>query len=290
MTTSPLGQQRDLTALFDLERVDRQTWLGRSDTLDLPQVFGGQLVGQSIVAAGRSVGAGMRVHSSHTAFLRPGATGEPIRYAVEALHAGRQRATCEVSAWQFDRLLCRTLVSASTDVDGVAHARPAPAARLADAVPLPVLAEEDCGLGVWWDQLDAIEVRITPSEPAGSAPHSAGSPTLVWMRTTEPLPDDPLVHRAAVAHASELMLMSTAADVHGVPIGHERTLAELWWGISLDHAMWFHDRVRADEWLLFEQVTPMAHAGRTLIQAATFDAAGSPVCQLAQEALLRRQR
>jgi acyl-CoA thioesterase-2 len=287
---TPARQQPDLTSTFDLERLDERTWLGSSDDLDLPQMFGGQLIGQSIIAGGRSVGDELRVHSSHTTFLRPGTVGQPIRYAVEELVSGRRRAACEVSAWQDERLLCRTIVSASLDADGVAHARPAPTPRVADAVPLAVLAEADGGLGVWWHQFDSLEVRVSPTAEDPEQPDSTVAPTLVWMRAAERLPEDPLVHRAAIAFASDLMLIATAAAVHGVPVGHERTMSQLWWGISLDHSMWFHDRVRADEWVVFEQVTPMAHAGRTLIQAAAFDEAGAPVCQVAQEALLRRQR
>ena len=288
--SGPDGASAPLAALLDLERAEQATWLGRSDALDLPQVYGGQLVGQSIVAAGRSLDTGLRVHSSHTVFLRPGATGRPIRYTVEELQGSRQRYTCEVSAWQQDRLLCRTLVSAATDADGMAHARPAPESRPSDATPLARLAEADGGLGVWWHQFETVEVRVAPAAADDAPPPPAGTPSLVWLRVTESLPDDPLVHRASLAYASDLMLISTAAAAHGVPVGHERTLARAWWGISLDHTIWFQDRVRADEWLLFEQVTPMAHAGRALIQAATFDDAGRPVCQVAQEGLLRRQR
>lgn len=282
--------QRDLTSLLDLERLDDATWLGPADPVDLPQLFGGQLVSQSIVAGGRSIGPDMRVHSSHTTFLRAGTAGQPVRYAVEPLSGGRQRSTCDVSAWQDDRLLARTLVSAATDAGDGGHARPAPdGGRVEDAVPLSVVAEDSGGLGPWWSQFDAVEVRIVVDAPE-TGTHSAAAPTLLWMRTTEPLPDDPLVHRAALAYASDLLLMSTAAAVHGVPVGHESALAAQWWGISMDHTMWFHDRVRADEWLLHEQVTPMARAGRALVQSAVSDAAGRPVCQLAQEALLRRQR
>ena len=164
-----LRRQSDLTSTFDLERLDERTWLGSSDDLDLPQMFGGQLIGQSIIAGGRSIGPELRVHSSHTTFLRPGTVGQPIRYAVEELVSGRRRTACEVSAWQDDRLLCRTVVSASVDADGVAHARPAPAARVADAVPLQVLAEADGGLGVWWHQFDCLEVRVSPAAEVGRA-------------------------------------------------------------------------------------------------------------------------
>ena len=284
--------QADLASLFDLEQVDEEVWNGRSDVLDLPQLFGGQLVGQSLVAAGRSAGPRLTVHPGHTSFLRPGASGQPIRYVVTELHSGRSRAVRDVSAWQEDRLLCRTLVSTSADDQaGIEHSRPAPpGAGPEDAVALVELAAEDGGLGPWWHQFDAIEIRIAQGAPEPSPARSAAPPSLVWMRTTQPLPDDPLVHRAAVAYASDLMLMSTAVAAHGVPVGHESTLAREFWGISLDHSVWFVDRVVADEWMLYEQVSPSSHAGRALIQAAVFDRAGRAVGQVAQEGLIRRQR
>ena len=110
------------------------------------------------------------------------------------------------------------------------------------------------------------------------------------MRAVEPLPDDRAVHRAALAYASDLMLMGSAVAVHGVPVGHESTLASTWWGISLDHTLWFQGDVRADDWLLYEHATPMAYSSRALIQAAVFDRARQPVCQVAQEAILRKAR
>lgn len=283
--------QRDLAALFDLQQVDDTAWLGPSDLVPLPQLFGGQLVGQSIVAAARSVGQDKDVHSVHTAFLSAGTIGAPVRYVVEEIVTGRSRATRQVDAWQEDRLVCRSLVSASADRDGIGHARPAPDTDPAeDSVPLGELAEDDGGLGEFWDGFEAIEVRVSRRGGEADAPHSAAPTTNIWMRAVEPLPADPAVHRAAVAYASDLMLMGSAVAVHGVPIGHESTLASTWWGVSLDHTLWFQGEVRGDEWLLYEHATPMAHASRALIHAAVFDRTGRPVCQVAQEAILRPAR
>ena len=262
-------------ALFDLSQVDDRTWLGAPDTIPLPQVYGGQLVGQSVAAASRSVE--MPVHSVHTTFLRGGTVGEPVNYEVSALTRGRSRATSQVDARQGERLLCRSLVSAAASSAGLSHARPAPdVAAPEDAVPLGVLAEADGGLGGFWEGFDALEVRV-----AGTA---------VWMRPTQPLPEDPAVHRAVLAYASDLLLLGSAGDVHGLPLGHERSLAEHWWGVSLDHTLWFATEVRADDWLLFDHTTAMAHPARTLIRAAVTDRAGRPVAEVAQEALIRRAR
>lgn len=107
------------------------------------------------------------------------------------------------------------------------------------------------------------------------------------MRSVDPLSDDVVVHRAALAYASDLMLMSTAVTPHGHVSGHERSLARTWNAVSLDHTMWFRGSPRADEWMLFEHTTPMAQAGRALIEAAVFDQAGTSICHVAQEALVR---
>ena len=276
----------DLVDLFDLAADGPDTWMGRTDGLRLPQLFGGQLVGQSIVAAGRTV-TGATVHSSHTTFLRGGSTGRPVTFAVERLRDGRTISTREVSARQDDRLLCRTIVSFATDRVGLSHARPAPSTPgPMDCPSLEEVAEADGGLGEFWEDFAAIDVRVAP-DVEGTVPHSASPPNGIWMRTSTPLPDDPLLHAAAVAYASDLMLMSTAVTPHGHTTGHERSLAARWDAVSLDHTLWFRRTPRADDWLLFEHTTPMAGAGRALVEAGVFDLDGDPVCHVAQEALLR---
>lgn len=275
-----------LSALFDLDRVDDDTWVGRTDGIRLPQLFGGQLVGQSVIAAGASV-EGKDVHSVHTTFLRAGASGMPVTFRVERLRDGRQISTREVSAWQDDRQLCRSIVSCAVEAEGISHSRPAPATPGPDDCPdIREVAAADGGLGEFWDDFGSVEVRLAPDVP-GQVPHSASPANGVWMRSVDQLSDDPLVHRAALAYASDLMLMSTAVTPHGHTAGYERSLASTWNAVSLDHTMWFRGFPRADEWMLFEHTTPMAHAGRALIEAAVFDQQGTTICHVAQEALVR---
>ncbi|MGN6609716.1 MAG: acyl-CoA thioesterase [Jatrophihabitans sp.] len=293
MTAAAATETRGpLARLFDVERVDDLVWQGRSDVMTLPHVFGGQLVGQSLMAAARSIESPhAQVHSIHTIFLRPGVCPDPVRYEVEDTYTGNSRVSRQVTGLQDGRVVCRSFVSASAEGDGIAHSRPAPAAGPVHAArPLELVAAADGGLGPWWADFDAVEVRVAPLDEQGSAPHSAIAPRNFWMRAVERLPDDPAMHRAAVAFASDLMLMGVAVAAHGVPTGFERTLAKEWWGISLDHTIWFHDAVAGDEWVVYEHTTPMAHASRALIQAAAFDEAGRPVCHVAQEALVRRHR
>lgn len=275
-----------LGELFDLGRAGHDTWTGRTDGLPLPQLFGGQLVGQSIIAAAASVD-GKDVHSVHTTFLRAGRTGTPVTFRVERLRDGRQLSTREVSAWQDDRLLCRSIVSCAVETEGLDHSRPAPTTvGPDDSRDLRDVAAADGGLGEFWEDFDAIEIRLAPDVP-GEIPHSASPANGVWMRATETLGDDPVVHRAALAYASDLMLMSTAVTPHGHVPGHERSLAARWTAVSLDHTLWFRGRSRADAWMLFEHTTPLAGSGRALIEAAVFDEAGTSICHVAQEALIR---
>lgn len=279
--TAPLGEVLDLTAGGD------DVWIGATDGVKLPQLFGGQLVGQSLIAAGRSVPDGSLPHSVHTTFLRGGIPGTPVTYLVERLRDGRQVATREISAWQGERLICRSMVSCTTIDEGLSHTRPLPATVGPEgAVDLRVLAEPDGGLGEFWDDFDSVEIRVDP-EVEGPSPQWASPPQNIWMRSTDPLGDDPLLHRAAIAYASDLMLMSTAITPHGHTTGHETSLARNWWAVSLDHTMWFQRDVRADEWLLFEHSTPAAHDSRALIDAAVFGPDGAHACRITQEALIR---
>ncbi|WP_224766828.1 acyl-CoA thioesterase [Janibacter melonis] len=278
-----------LADLLALEQVDDSTWRGMTDGVPLPQLFGGQLVAQSLVAAGRSVDEHVLPHSIHTSFLRGGLPDEPVDYRVEVLRDGRQTATREVSAWQGERLVCRSTVSSTSLMGGLAHSRPAPATEgLEAAVDLHVLAELDGGLGEFWDDFSAFEIRVEP--PLVPADHWASAPQNVWMRCTQDLPDDPLSHRAAIAYASDLMLMSTAVTPHGHTTGHETSLARRWWAVSLDHAVWFHRDADAGDWLLFEHSTSAAGGSRALVDAAVFAPDGTQTCRITQEALVRPAR
>jgi acyl-CoA thioesterase-2 len=143
------------------------------------------------------------------------------------------------------------------------------------------------GLGEFWADFSAIEIRLAPAGEGAPAPHSASAPRGVWMRVVDPLPDDPLIHQGALAYASDLMLMSTAVTPHGHRSGEERDLAAHWHAVSLDHTIWLRRPVRIDEWTLFEHTTPMAQHSRVLIEVAVFDGSGDVVGQIAQEALIR---
>lgn len=268
-----------LAELLDVAAVGERRFRGESDTVALPQPFGGQLVGQSVVAAGRVLPADRTVESIRTTFLRAGRTGHPVTLDVEPLRNGRRVSVLEVVVRQDDRELCRSTVSAAVDVPGGVRHETAPAAVPGPDVsrPLADLAVADGGLGALWEGFTAVDVRVAGTGEDGRA-H-------LWMRCAA-LPTDPLLHRAATAYASDLMLMATVLARHGVPVGHEKTLAEDWNALSLDHAVTFSGDTRADDWQLFSQFSPGARGGRALVTATVSDRAGRPSCDVSQLALV----
>lgn len=283
MTTSVAA----LGSILDLGEAGDDVWVGHSDGVPLPQLYGGQLVAQSIVAAGRSVEAGRLANSLHTTFLRPGRSDRPVHFRVERLRDGRQFSTRVVDAVQDDRLVCRSTVSLVEPRDGLGHSRRRPVSAPAEAsTDLRVLAEADGGLGEYWEGFTTVEVRVAPEDPQTPL-HSAAPVQNIWMRVTEDLGDDPLLHQAAIGYVSDLMLMSMAVAPQGHRAGQERSLAERWSAVSLDHTLWFHHPARADEWLLFEHASPTAHQGRALVEAAVFGEPDAQVCHVVQEALVR---
>ncbi|MYV26124.1 acyl-CoA thioesterase [Rhodococcus qingshengii] len=276
-----------LADVFDLESTGPDRWQGSNDGVRLPQLFGGQLVAQSILAAGHTVTDGKAISSVHTHFLRPGSTEHATEFSVDRLRDGKRLSTRGVDVHQDGRLVCRSTVSASSIDEGITHSRAVPTALPpTECVTLQELAEADGGLGEVWEEFSAIEIRVSPIDSQAPTTHSAAPPRNIWMRSAQRLSDDPLIHVAALAYASDLMLMATALTPHGYDIGQEHSLDTDWTGVSLDHTMWFQRPVRADEWLLFEHSTPTAHTGRAVVNAAVFDQSGLQICQITQEALL----
>jgi acyl-CoA thioesterase-2 len=284
----------DLVDLLDLTPAGPGRFTGRSAALGLPQLFGGQLVAQSLVAAGRTVD-GRSPHSLHAHFLRPGRPDVPLEFGVETLRDGRVLATRQVTVRQDGRIICQAVVSFAGTMDGPRHSRAAgPVPPAEHLPPLSEVAARYGGLGPVWDGFLSVDVRL-PNAPASPPPERPGSTGTarpaqaadpIWMRVAGRLPDDPVAHAAGLLYMSDLMLISASVAAHGYRLGHERAFDEHWVAVSLDHAVWFHAPARADEWLLFEQVSPVAGDGRALTQAAVYDAAGTAVATVAQEALV----
>ncbi|KJY44085.1 acyl-CoA thioesterase [Streptomyces sp. NRRL B-1568] len=284
--TSPADR---LVGLLDLERIDLNIFRGRSPDESLQRVFGGQVAGQALIAAGRTTDGDRPVHSLHAYFLRPGRPGVPIVYQVERVRDGRSFTTRRVVAVQQGRTIFNLTASFHEPEPGFEHQVPMP--RVPDPEQLPPLADEIRGhLGELPTALQRMERRMafdiryvdrlrwTADELQHAEPRSA-----VWMRAVGPLGDDPLVHTCALTYASDMTLL----DAVRLPV-------EPLWGprgfdmASLDHAMWFHRPFRADEWFLYQQESPIATGARGLARGQIFDRRGSLLVSVMQEGLFRK--
>jgi len=280
----------ELLTLLDLEEVDDCVYRGRQPDTALQRVFGGQVAGQALVAASRTVEAGRLVHSLHAYFLRPGDTKVPIVYDVERTRDGRTFSTRRVVARQQGvdgPPMFYMSASFQTPEDGLEHQDPMP--EVAPPEDCPELGDVLARLtkrprDAWDREWAALDVRYagdsrSEGEIDGEA-HPAQS--RVWLRAAGPLGDDPAVHAAVLAYASDLTLLSASVLPHGTWIGDPRLQPA-----SLDHAMWFHRPLRADEWLLYDQVSPSASGGRGFATGHLFATDGRLVATAVQEGLVR---
>ncbi|MGP3987087.1 acyl-CoA thioesterase II [Streptomyces sp. 3N207] len=285
--TGPSPAER-LVDLLNLEEIDLNIFRGRSPHESLQRVFGGQVAGQALVAAGRTVAEQRPVHSLHAYFLRPGIPGVPIVYQVERVRDGRSFTTRRVVAVQQGRTIFNLTASFHVQEPGFEHQMPMP--RVPEPESLPQLADEIRErLGSLPEPLERMarrqafdlryveRLRWSPSELEGVEPRSA-----VWMRAIGSLGDDPLVHTCALTYASDMTLL----DAVRLPV-------EPLWGprnfdtASLDHAMWFHRPFRADEWFLYQQESPIATGARGLARGQIFDREGRLIVSVMQEGLFR---
>ncbi len=280
----------DLVALLDLETIEVGLYRGRQPDTALQRVFGGQVAGQALAAAVRTVPEGRLPHSLHAYFLRPGDPSVPIVYDVEQTRDGRSFSTRRTVARQHGRSIFYMSVSFQVPEEGLDHHDTAPV--VPDPESCPSLAELLANVSSrpregWEREWAALEVRFAgDSRPGGelSDPdHPAQS--RLWLRTAGELPDDPLLHLCVLTYASDLTLLGASLVPHGTFIGAPGLVTA-----SLDHAMWFHRSVRADRWLLYDQVSPSASGGRGLSLGRLFDRSGRLVASVAQEGLVRRSR
>jgi acyl-CoA thioesterase-2 len=278
-----------LEKILDLEQLEVWTYRGFSWRQESIRVFGGQVAGQALAAAGRTVQAGRRVHSLHAYFLRPGDTGAPLLYEVEPVRDGRSFSTRRVLAVQHGEVVFSLSASFAAPEDGIEHQRYAPAAPgpadSADAAS--VIAAADPATQAWYTvsrQQFLVELRFPdPLARIAAARGEKGPPRQrIWVRSGQPLPDNPLLHACAVTWVSDLFLLSTALPPHGLVIGDPSIALA-----SLDHAVWFHAPFRADDWLLYEQESSWAGAGRALCRGQLYDTAGVLVASVMQEGLVR---
>lgn len=278
----------DLIALLDLEPLEVNLFRGVSPKEDRQRVFGGQVAGQALVAAGRTVEATDRhVHSLHAYFLRPGDPSVPIIYEVDRIRDGRSFTTRRVVAIQHGRAIFNLAASFHVAEDGPEHQDPMPAVPRPEELPTfrervqPYLERFGPEGVEWLTRERPIDSRPTET-PSWLDPASRPPRQDVWIRANGDLPDDPLLHVCVVAYASDLTILDTALLPHGQAFWEDRFMVA-----SLDHAMWFHRPFRADRWLLYHQSSPSAHGARGIAEGHIFTQDGRLVVTVIQEGLMR---
>ena len=282
------SQAAALLAVLDLEERDTDLYVGQTPTTPLQRIFGGQVAGQALMAATRTLPEERGVHSLHSYFLRPGDPHEEIRYAVDRIRDGRTFSTRRVIGWQrrkgADVAIFALTADASIPETPVAeHALPMPDVPRPDE--LPSLAEVVAPYGdraaVALSISQAVEQRLLedPFEPAPKTPPN--TKTWAWMRVAGRLPEEQAVHRSALTFVSDLTLLSAGLARLGGGWGGSYV------GASLDHAVWFHQPVRADDWFLYETDSPAASGGRALCFGQIWAVDGTHVATVTQQGLIR---
>jgi acyl-CoA thioesterase II len=271
-----------LVNLLDLEPIEVNIFRGTQPNEERQRVFGGQVAGQALIAAGRTVDHGL-VHSLHAYFLRPGDPHVPILYEVDRIRDGRSFTTRRVVAIQHGRAIFNMSASFHDLEEGLEHQFSMP--EVPDPETLAPLFErlepwrEE--LVDWFDLPHPIDQRYIGNLPWHR--EGVGEPYQhLWIRADGDLPDDPLLHAAIVAYASDMSLLDTVLGPLDIRYNDPNFM-----GASLDHCMWFHRPFRADEWLLYDTDSPVASAARGLARGFLFDRAGKLCVSVVQEGLAR---
>jgi acyl-CoA thioesterase-2 len=280
----------DLISILDLEALEVNMFRGRSPTTRWQRVFGGQVIGQALVASCRTV-EGRMPHSLHCYFILPGDPQIPIIYEVERLRDGRSYATRRVTAIQHGQAIFSMMVSFHSEEAGsFDHQDAMPTVPQPDELSPEELMKAPHMEGMpefirrYYASDRPIELRPVEFQRYFGEKIPDGRIN-IWIRTAAKLPDDPALHLCALAYASDFSLLDSVMSRYGRTLFDGRVMAA-----SLDHAMWFHRPFRADEWLLYSQDSPSAQGGRGLARGSIFKPDGTLVASVAQEGSLRERR
>ena len=279
-----------LLAILDLEKLEENLFRGQSPQVGWQRVFGGQVIGQALVAACRTVRVEtFQPHSLHAYFLLGGDPQVPIIYEVDRIRDGRSFVTRRVIAIQHGKAIFAMSVSFHRAEDGFEHAVPMPRVPPPEDLPsdqevksavLPLMPDP---VRAYYEGERPIELR--PVEFGRYLSRDPMPPVFhVWMRATARLPDDPAIHQCVLAFASDMTLLDVSLIAHGRTV-FERSIHPA----SLDHALWFHRPFRADAWLLYAQDSPSAHGARGFSRGLVFARDGTLVASVAQEGLIRER-
>jgi acyl-CoA thioesterase-2 len=280
----------DLVDLLSLESIEENLFRGRSQDLGFRQLYGGQVLGQSLSAASQTVEEARHVHSLHGYFLRPGDASMPVVYSVDRVRDGGSFSTRRVTAIQKGKPIFTCSASFQYDEEGFEHQAQMPdvvgpenlatevelASTMADRLPERIRDKVLCA--------KPIEIRpVTERDPYNPRP---GDPVkYVWFRADGTLPETPALHKYLLAYASDFGLLTTSLMPHGKSVWQRDMQIA-----SLDHSLWFHRNLRADQWLLYATDSPWAGNARGFNRGSIFNRAGQLVASSTQEGLIRQRK
>lgn len=277
-----------MLSVLDLAGSDARTtediFTGVSQSMPLGRVYGGQVLAQSIVAAARTIPEGREVHSMHGYFLRPGDSAKGITFAVDRIHDGRSFSTRRTQAFQ-EGVPIFSMISSFQDEDpGIEHQAAMPAG-VPQPEELPDIEAHLHGLHPMSKRLFTdrpVDLRHVPSPIYLTVEGERTPSQAVWMKVRRVIPDDPAIHRAALAYLSDLTIQESILRAHGIPWALKGLKVA-----SLDHAMWWHRFGRVDEWMLYVQESPSARGGRGLATGRVYAEDGTLLASVAQEIMVR---
>jgi acyl-CoA thioesterase-2 len=277
----------DLLKQFELERLEVNLFRGESRDIGSPQVYGGQVLGQALMAASSTLPAELVVHSLHAYFLRRGDFNLPIVYQVDRSRDGHSFSSRRVIAIQNGQQIFTFSASFQKPEQGFDHQVDMPKVPAPEELPdwdrpSPAVAST---LPEKTQQYLARErpFQMRPVECVNLIRPEAGPPLQhVWFKLVDRLPDDARLHRCLLAYMSDFGLLSTATRPHADAIGDNGLMMA-----SIDHAMWFHRDFRIDEWLLYVLESPSASGSRGFTRGSIYTRDGRLAASVAQEGLIR---
>jgi len=281
MPDPTLYNTEEILRLLQLDATGPDTYRGQSHFMGSPNVFGGQVLGQSLYAAVRTVD-GRRPHSMHAMFLLAGNHQLPIDYEVERVRDGGSFSTRRVVAFQEGKRIFVMSASFQSEETGLSHQKSMPDDTDPDTLEPMAPGWRDMAAGTQREfQPVPVDFRSRHGGDLFST-HTREPTKQVWTRAPIAMPDDILLHEALFAYVSDYGLLWTSLQAHDIRMGDPRLQIA-----SLDHSIWFHRPFRMDDWLRFEMESPNASGGRGLSLAHVYDSRGALVATLAQEGLIR---
>ena len=286
----PSDPVAEMLATLDLSdaggaRTREQIFIGPSQWMPHGRVFGGQVLAQALVAAIRTVEPERTCHSLHGYFLRAGDINLPITFSVDSLRDGRSFSARRVQAYQNGEPIFSMIASFQQGDQGVEHQETIPEG-IPDPESLPsaasLIGENPHPVAQYWAKAWPFDLRLVSSPIYFQVEGEKVAHQAVWLKALAELPNDPVIHQAALAYASDYTILESIYRRHGIAWAHPGLKSA-----SLDHAMWFHREGRADEWFLYVQESPSAQGGRGLALGRIFSRDGRHLATVAQEGMVR---